>query len=54
MRFLKKAVRQHGVPENINADKSGANASGRKAFNDEHLTDIELGQAKYLNKIVDR
>ncbi|MDQ3232437.1 MAG: DDE-type integrase/transposase/recombinase, partial [Pseudobdellovibrionaceae bacterium] len=26
IRFLKKAIRQHGVPEKINADKSGANA----------------------------
>ncbi len=34
LRFLKKAVRQHGVPVKINTDKSGANAAGLKAFND--------------------
>ncbi len=53
MRFLKKAVRQHGVPQKINADKSGANAAGLKAFNDEHSTDIELRQVKYLNNLID-
>ncbi|HYX36315.1 MAG TPA: IS6 family transposase, partial [Oligoflexus sp.] len=53
-RFLKKAVRQHGVPGKINTDKSGANAAGFKAFNDEHLTDIELGQMKFLNNIVEQ
>ncbi|HYX36329.1 MAG TPA: DDE-type integrase/transposase/recombinase [Oligoflexus sp.] len=42
MGFLKRAIRQHGVPEKINADKSGANASGLKAFNHEYSTDIEL------------
>ncbi|HYX39150.1 MAG TPA: DDE-type integrase/transposase/recombinase, partial [Oligoflexus sp.] len=32
----------------------GANAAGLKAFNDEHSTDIELGQVKYLNNIVEQ
>ncbi len=54
LRFLKKAVRQHGVPVKINTDKSAANASGLKAFNDEHSTVIELGQVKYLNNIVEQ
>ncbi|HYX36195.1 MAG TPA: IS6 family transposase [Oligoflexus sp.] len=52
IRFLKKAIRQRGVPEKINTDRSGANASGLKAFNHEHSTDIELRQLKYLNTIV--
>ncbi|HYX33989.1 MAG TPA: IS6 family transposase [Oligoflexus sp.] len=54
LRFLKKAVRQHGVPGKINTDKSGANAAGLKAFNDEHSTDIDLRQVKYLNNIVEQ
>ncbi|HYX38409.1 MAG TPA: IS6 family transposase [Oligoflexus sp.] len=54
LRFLKKAVRQHGVPGKINTDKSGANAAGLKAFNHEHSTDIELRQVKYLNNIVEQ
>jgi transposase-like protein len=54
LRFLKKAIRQHGVPEKINTDKSGANAAGLQAFNDEYETDIELRQVKYLNNIVEQ
>ncbi len=54
LRFLKKAVRQHGVPVKINTDKSGANAAGLKAFNNDYSTDIELGQVKYLNNIIEQ
>jgi len=54
LRFLKKAIRQHGVPEKINADKSGANAAGINAFNENYETDIELRQVKYLNNIVEQ
>ncbi len=54
LRFLKKTVRQHGVPGKISTDKSEANAAGLKAFNDEHSTDIELRQVKYLNNIVEQ
>ncbi len=54
LRFLKKAVRQHGVPEKINTDKSGANAAGLKAFNHEHSTGIELRQVKYLNNLIEQ
>ncbi|MDQ3235234.1 MAG: IS6 family transposase [Pseudobdellovibrionaceae bacterium] len=54
LRFLKKAVRQHGVPRKINTDKSGANAAGLKAFNAEYSTDIELRQVKYLKNIVEQ
>ncbi len=54
LRFLKKAILQHGVPEKINADKSGANAAGLNAFNENYQTDIELRQVKYLNNIVEQ
>ncbi len=54
LRFLKKAIRQHGVPEKINADKSGANAAGLKSFNHEYSTDIELRQVKYLNNLIEQ
>lgn len=54
LRFLKKAILQHGVPEKINTDKSGANAAGLNAFNDEYETEMELGQVKYLNNIVEQ
>ncbi|MDQ3231384.1 MAG: DDE-type integrase/transposase/recombinase [Pseudobdellovibrionaceae bacterium] len=51
---MQKAVRQHGVPEKINTDKSGANAAGLKAFNHEHPTDIELRQVEYLNNLIEQ
>ncbi len=52
--FIKfRAVKQK-VPEKINADKSGANAAGLKAFNHEHSTDIELRQVKYLNNLIEQ
>ncbi len=54
LRFLKKAILQHGVPEKINTDKSGANAAGLNAFNVEYETEMELGQVKYLNNIVEQ
>jgi transposase-like protein len=54
LRFIKKAIRQHGVPEKINTDKSGANAAGLNAFNENYETDIELRQVKYLNNIVEQ
>lgn len=54
VRFLKKAVRQHGVPIKITTDKSGANAASLKAFNNKHSTEIELPQVKYLNNIVEQ
>ncbi len=54
IRFLKKAVRQHGVPEKSNADKSGSNAADLKVFNHEHSTDIELRQVKYLNNLIEQ
>ncbi len=54
LRFLKKVVRQHGIPEKINTDKSRANAAGLRAFNAEHSTDIELRQVKYLNNLIEQ
>ena len=53
-RFLIKAIRNNGLPEKINIDKSGANLSAIKAFNAEYRTDIEIRQVKYLNNIVEQ
>jgi transposase-like protein len=33
LRFLKKAIRRHGVPEKITIDGSDANAAAIKAYN---------------------
>jgi putative transposase len=53
LRFLKKAIRRHGVPEKMTIDSSEANAATIKNYNEEHCTNIMLCQAKYLNNIVE-
>ena len=53
-RFLRKAIGQHGTPEKITIDKSGANTAAVESYNAEHETDIEMRQVKYLNNIVEQ
>jgi putative transposase len=54
LRFLKKAIRRHGVPEKITIDGSAANEAAIKRFNEEYGTAIEIRQIKYLNNIVEQ
>jgi transposase-like protein len=54
LRFLRKAIGQHGVPEKITIDKSGANTAAIESYNAEHEADIEIRQIKYLNNIVEQ
>ena len=54
LRFLKKAIRRHGVPEKITIDGSEANASAIRSYNKEHGTNIIIRQVKYLNNIVEQ
>ena len=54
LRFLKRAVRQHGVPSRITADKSGANSAGFKELYRQIGGRIKLRQNKYLNNIVEQ
>ncbi len=54
LRFLRKAIGQHGVPEKITIDKSGANTAAIESYNEEHETNIEIRQNKYLNNIVEQ
>ena len=54
LRFLKKAIRRHGVPEKITIDGSAANEAAIKLFNEEHGTAIEIRQITYLNNIVEQ
>jgi len=35
LRFFKKAIRQHGLPDKVTIDKSGANTAALDALNDE-------------------
>ena len=54
LRFLKKAIRRHGVPEKITIDGSEANEAAIKSYNEEHGTAIDIRQIKYLNNIVEQ
>src|SRR6187200_3175979 len=50
LRFLKKAIRRHGLPEIITIDGSDANEAAIKRYNEEHSTHIAIRQMKYLNR----
>ena len=54
LRFLHKAIDQHGAPEKITIDKSGANTAAVESYNAERETDIEMRQVKYLNNVVEQ
>jgi len=54
LRFLRRAVEYHGLPEKITIDCSGSNAAGIAAYNAEADTSIETRQRKYLNNIVEQ
>ena len=52
-RFLERAIDQHGEPEKITIDKSGANTAAIDSYNADTGC-IELRQCKYLNNIVEQ
>lgn len=54
LRFFKKAVWQHGLPDQVTIDKSGANAAAIEAFQEETGQTIEIRQSKYLNNLVEQ
>jgi putative transposase len=54
LRFLKKAIRRHGLPEMITIDGSDANEAAIKRYNEAHGTHIIIRQVKYLNNIVEQ
>jgi putative transposase len=47
LRFFKKSVRLHGLPEKITIDKSGANAAAIEALKEETNQEKEMRQIKY-------
>jgi putative transposase len=53
LRFLRKAIGQHGEPEKIAIDKSGANTAAIESYNAEHEADIEIHRIKHPNNIVE-
>jgi len=58
LRFLKKAIRQHGRPVKVTIDQSGANTAALAALNtdiDTHtVPKIEIRQRKYLNNLIEQ
>ena len=54
LRFLKKAIRRHGVPGKITIDGSAANEAAIKSYNQAHGTTIEIRKITYLNNIVEQ
>src|SRR5512143_3607508 len=50
-RFLKKAVRQHGLPGKVTIDKRGANTAAIAALQEETGQAIEIRQSKYVNRL---
>jgi len=54
LRFFKKAIGQHGFPQKVMIDKSGANAAALEALNEETGAEIEVRQIKYLNNLVEQ
>jgi putative transposase len=53
-RFLERAIGQHGLPDKITIDKSGANTAAIQSIQADTGAPIELRQVKYLNNIVEQ
>ena len=54
LRFLKKAIRHHGLPEKVTIDKSSANTAALEALQEETNRPIEKRQIKYLNNLIEQ
>ncbi|WP_020160049.1 IS6 family transposase [Methylobacter marinus] len=54
LRFFRKAIRQHGLPDKVTIDQSGANKSALDALQEETGHAFEIRQSKYLNNLVEQ
>ena len=54
LRFLCKAVGQHGTSVKITIDGSGANSAAIEDYNEAHDAEVEIRQVKYLNNVVEQ
>jgi len=54
LRFFRKAQRQHGSPEKVTIDKSGANTAVFEALQQKSGVTIEIRQNKHLNNLVEQ
>jgi putative transposase len=53
-RLFEKAMREHGDPEKMAMDKSGANKAAIDDINGNQVVPIIVRQVKYLNNIVEQ
>lgn len=54
LRFLRKAIGQHGQPGKITIDQSSANTAAIESYDTANDTEIELPRNKYLNNVVEQ
>jgi transposase-like protein len=54
LRFLKKAIRPHGLPDKVTIDKSGANTAAIEALKENTGHAIEIRQNQYINNLVEQ
>jgi putative transposase len=54
LRFLKRAIGRHGVPETITIDGSETNAAAIERYNATHGTAIAIRRVRYLKNIVEQ
>jgi len=52
--FLRKAIRNQGLPEKITIDQSGSNTAAITHYNQTHKTAIIMRHSKYLNNLVEQ
>jgi putative transposase len=52
--FLRKAIRNHGLPEKITIDQSGSNTAAITHYNQTYKTAIVMRHSKYLNNLVEQ
>jgi transposase-like protein len=54
LRFLNKAIRPHGLPDQVTIDQSSAYIAALDALQEETGATIEVRQIKYLNNLVEQ
>jgi len=54
LRFFKKVIRQHALPNKVTIDKRGVNTAAIKALKEKTGQEIESRQIKYLNNRVEQ
>src|SRR4029453_7079711 len=52
--FLRKAIRNQGLPEKITIDQSGSNTAAITHYNQTHKPAIVMRHSKYLNNLVEQ